>query len=413
MDWLKNRLRQCNIMSKHHLIYFKVENFKRFDSLELTDIGQFNLIVGDNNVGKTSVLEALLFDSDRKKCLLNFHKILSNKGLNIAPIITYGAKGEVVDVRYPDENFLRYIFKALDSELLFVFRINDPEMLGSHLTIKMTTEYHPALDNERSPGYDEPTFTGKSPDNRYISFYDYSAYDSPYVHDEEFGHEHGGQQDYEHTVIAGLYEHLSGQNLTSYEISLISTSLNSSQKLSAAYYEQVGLSRNKKKELTESLQFLLPKIEDFEVRKINGSDHLLIGLSGQDELMPISVFGESVTRATQILLEIAKYKGGRLMIDEIDTGIHYSRMKHFLKTIFQVAEKNEVQLFMTTHSLECQQAFAEVFEEADMVAWQGKARQFSLLETEKGKVVANGFNFDQLKNALDIGFETRGGKDGW
>jgi AAA15 family ATPase/GTPase len=400
-------------MSKRHLAYFKVENFKRFDSLELTDIGQFNLIVGDNNVGKTSVLEALLFDGNRKKCLLNFHKILSNKGLNIAPIITYGSKGEVVDVRYPDENFLRYIFKALDAELLFVFRINDPETLSGHLAIKMTTDHYPSLEDERFPGDDEPTFTGKSPDNRYISFYDYSAYDSPYVYDEEFGHEYGGPGENKHTVIAGLYEHLSGQNLTSYEISLISTSLNSSQKLSDAYYEQVGLSRSKKKELTESLQFLLPKIEDFEVRKINGSDHLLIGLSGQDELMPISVFGESVTRAAQILLEIAKYKGGRLMIDEIDTGIHYSRMKHFLKTIFQVAEKNEVQLFMTTHSLECQQAFAEVFEEANMVEWQGKARQFSLLETEKGNVVANGYNFDQLKNALDIGFETRGGKDGW
>ncbi|MBK8425752.1 MAG: AAA family ATPase [Lewinellaceae bacterium] len=53
-------------MSAEHLTYFKVENFKRFDSLELTDIGQFNLIVGDNNVGKTSVLEALLFDKDGK-----------------------------------------------------------------------------------------------------------------------------------------------------------------------------------------------------------------------------------------------------------------------------------------------------------------------------------------------------------
>ena len=43
---------------EQHLTYFKVENFKRFDSLELTDIGQFNLVVGDNNVGKTSLLES-------------------------------------------------------------------------------------------------------------------------------------------------------------------------------------------------------------------------------------------------------------------------------------------------------------------------------------------------------------------
>ena len=43
-----------------HLRYFKLENFKRFESFEMKDLGQFNLIVGDNNVGKTSVLEGLL-----------------------------------------------------------------------------------------------------------------------------------------------------------------------------------------------------------------------------------------------------------------------------------------------------------------------------------------------------------------
>ena len=44
-------------MENQHLTYFKVENFKKFNSLEVKDIGQFNLIVGDNNVGKTVFLE--------------------------------------------------------------------------------------------------------------------------------------------------------------------------------------------------------------------------------------------------------------------------------------------------------------------------------------------------------------------
>ncbi|WP_165764121.1 AAA family ATPase, partial [Flavobacterium covae] len=49
-------------MSNNHLTYFKVENFKKFDALEVKNIGQFNLIVGDNNVGKTCLLEALLVE---------------------------------------------------------------------------------------------------------------------------------------------------------------------------------------------------------------------------------------------------------------------------------------------------------------------------------------------------------------
>ncbi|MCX7999370.1 MAG: AAA family ATPase, partial [Leptospiraceae bacterium] len=49
---------------EEHITYFKIENFKRFESLEVENIGQFNLIVGDNNVGKSSLLEALLFEGD-------------------------------------------------------------------------------------------------------------------------------------------------------------------------------------------------------------------------------------------------------------------------------------------------------------------------------------------------------------
>jgi len=45
--------------SKRRIVSFNVKNFKRFKFFEVKDIGQFNLIVGDNNVGKTSFLEAL------------------------------------------------------------------------------------------------------------------------------------------------------------------------------------------------------------------------------------------------------------------------------------------------------------------------------------------------------------------
>jgi AAA15 family ATPase/GTPase len=83
------------------------------------------------------------------------------------------------------------------------------------------------------------------------------------------------------------------------------------------------------------------------------------------------------------------------MIDEIDTDIHYSRMKNFLKTIFQVAEKNDVQLFMTTHSLECQEAFAEVFGDPDMIKYQSKARNYSLVEDQSGQIVANKLDYEQ------------------
>jgi AAA15 family ATPase/GTPase len=113
-----------------------------------------------------------------------------------------------------------------------------------------------------------------------------------------------------------------------------------------------------------------------------------------------------------LLLQIIRSKGKYLLIDEIDAGIHFSRMKEFLKNIILLANKNDVQLFFTTHSLECQESFIELFDEPDMVNLSNEVRQFSLYETIEGVVMASKRSFDQLHTALEIGFETRGGNGG-
>ena len=37
----------------------KIENFRGFKSFELQQLGRINLLVGENNTGKTSILEAI------------------------------------------------------------------------------------------------------------------------------------------------------------------------------------------------------------------------------------------------------------------------------------------------------------------------------------------------------------------
>jgi AAA15 family ATPase/GTPase len=40
-----------------------VANFRGFRELRLESLGRVNLVVGDNNVGKTSLLEAIFLDA--------------------------------------------------------------------------------------------------------------------------------------------------------------------------------------------------------------------------------------------------------------------------------------------------------------------------------------------------------------
>ncbi len=63
-------------MKSKHLTYFKVEGFKLFKSVELHNIAHINIIIGDNNTGKISLLEALLFNKNISQFNISLAKVL-------------------------------------------------------------------------------------------------------------------------------------------------------------------------------------------------------------------------------------------------------------------------------------------------------------------------------------------------
>jgi len=64
-------------------------------------------------------------------------------------------------------------------------------------------------------------------------------------------------------------------------------------------------------------------------------------------------------------------KDGLTLIDEIENGIHYSAQPKLWRMIFETARELNTQVFATTHSYDCVQAFEEVA--------QGYARSESML----------------------------------
>jgi AAA15 family ATPase/GTPase len=104
-----------------------------------------------------------------------------------------------------------------------------------------------------------------------------------------------------------------------------------------------------------------------------------------------------------------QHKGKRLMIDEIDAGIHHSRMEIYWQTILQAAALYDVQLFMTTHSLECLQKFKNVVEMPDFITHQKNIRMIELRETADKKVKAATFLYQNFAADLENQNEVRGG----
>jgi len=61
-----------------------IKNYKRFKELRIDSLAQVNLIIEKNNVGKTSLLEAMMLFSDKQNVvhnlfnILRFRKLFSN-----------------------------------------------------------------------------------------------------------------------------------------------------------------------------------------------------------------------------------------------------------------------------------------------------------------------------------------------
>lgn len=59
-------------------------------------------------------------------------------------------------------------------------------------------------------------------------------------------------------------------------------------------------------------------------------------------------------------IAITHCAGGTLLIDEIDTGLHYTVMSKMWNLIYSAAKRFDVQVFATTHSYDCVYSLAQI-----------------------------------------------------
>lgn len=110
-------------------------------------------------------------------------------------------------------------------------------------------------------------------------------------------------------------------------------------------------------------------------------------------------------RLTRILLAIGIAKNGVVLVDEIETGFHYSILKSVWEAMFKAACDNDVQLFLTTHDWETVVTAHNVFSEND--GWYEQFRYIRLERTEDAEVQAVHYTREELEAAIKSGVELR------
>ncbi len=101
-----------------------------------------------------------------------------------------------------------------------------------------------------------------------------------------------------------------------------------------------------------------------------------------------------MNRLFGITLALVNSGDGVLVLDEIENGLHYSVLPEVWRFIFQVARRLNVQVFATTHSWDCIEAFQMAAAEDE----QEEGVLVRLRQNSKGDVEA--IVFDERRLAI-------------
>jgi AAA15 family ATPase/GTPase len=142
-------------------------------------------------------------------------------------------------------------------------------------------------------------------------------------------------------------------------------------------------------------------IEKIEMVSDEGESRFMVTSNKLNNVIDITKYGEGLQRIFEIALLMGYSNNGILCIDEIDSAIHKSLLVEFTKFLQQSAERFNVQVFLSTHSKECIDAFIEnKYANNEITAYA--------LTEENEKVVCKYIDGSRLENLIEtINFDIR------
>ncbi len=117
-------------------------------------------------------------------------------------------------------------------------------------------------------------------------------------------------------------------------------------------------------EVIEAMRILEPDLTN--IFFLSGDNSLRFGVRAgivaafqhEKRRVPLGSYGEGMHRLLALSLSLIQAANGVLLVDEIDTGLHYSIMGDMWLLVAKAAMKSNVRVFATTHSSDCVRGLA-------------------------------------------------------
>ncbi len=376
-----------------HVNEFRINAFRGLRDLKLEELGQINLFVGNNNSGKTSVLEALsLFCNP-----LSWSRWY-NTGLQREAITSL--RSSVID----RISWLFPQYNSTENDLTEKKHLS-LAAVGQVPIENISANYEVFNEFVSSPLVKTPTLLEDLSDSKNqeeeiesikVSITIAGRYKEPLLLRDPFT---ANETLYFNDSIYGRRE-TKHQQPISFPAQLVNPSSHRTDNLTSRLWSEV-VQANLKEETIRLLQYFDPAILDVDF--ISPSERRqLISIKHQKlNRAPLHTFGDGLRRVFTLATIIPRISNGFLLIDEIETAIHTKALEKTFSWLIKACIDNNIQLLATTHSLEALDAILEASrEQADFVVYRLQQEDLQTTATRFDKAMT-------LRLREELGLELR------
>ncbi|GAA7485600.1 ATP/GTP phosphatase [Helicobacter pylori] len=337
----------------------RIKNFKNFKDTTIDGFTKLNIITGENNAGKSNLLEALyclvgksmhpctnileIYDNIRKEPLTIESKNLMFYGLDTEKeiqIVTTLDNNQTLDlqIKFIASEYQNTIESQIIptaeqvqafSQLKFIFKKGEEEIYNDYLNIARIPNF-PPISNQSSYNRQFKNFEPNQ-SQKLLSF-ESAAIITP------------SDVARKRDVINPNAIHIMNPNI----IQAVRKILDDNQL---------------EKRLNQSLNQFDKNIQAI---RFNANNQLKLEVKNIKEKVPLSVFGDGLMKYLHIVSAFIANNATTIYIDEVENGLHFSRMGLLLKNIIDFINNNKdgnLQVFMTTHNQEFIEILDQVIKE--------------------------------------------------
>lgn len=329
-----------------HIEKIEIVEYKCFKNFDIDGMKKINIISGSNNVGKTVLLEALLIERTSSLISNIFHFIYST-------LKTISYNRSVLN-----ENFLNYMeevnFESISNEERISLKFKNKRELSD---IEYKLIHKSELNNNKFIVYNK---------NNEIEIFSVDSFNG-------------------YTDILVPHYINSSKPTTKELVNLYS------------YIQD----KNIQNKFLDYIHILDKNISLIEPKLVNGE--MILNVTINSKSYKSSELGEGLSRYIEILTALLGNENGSVFIDEIENGIHYSKLLDIAKAIIEIVKKEGIQLFLTTHDKETVEAFANASKEVGFK----DISSIKLIKDEDNKIVPIVRQYDNFTYGIERGADMR------